>query len=322
MPAIDALQRDEARAPRDPDRRQHAVELIDQQHHVGGLGRGRRAPGAHGHADIGRRQRRRVVDAVADHHHRAVLALRQHHQDLLVGRELRAHRVDGQAGGDGFARPRGGRRSPARCARCRARAARAAAACGAGAQRVGRGSAAPASLPSTATATATAPGGRSRAERREAADRPSLPAMKCSAADHDRAAVDPAVDALARRLHHLGGTASARPLPRASATMVWAMMCLEAWSSEAASRSSSSGAKPVGDADRHELGLAVGQRAGLVDDQRAHPRQRLDRLAALDQDAELGRARQPGRRWRPAPPGSADRASPPPAPPPPGPDRR
>ena len=38
------------------------------------------------------------------------------------------------------------------------------------------------------------------------------------------------------------GTASVRPLPRAAATMVCAMTCLEAWSSEAASRNSSSGA--------------------------------------------------------------------------------
>ena len=40
------------------------------------------------------------------------------------------------------------------------------------------------------------------------------------------------------------GQRSVKPLPRASATMVCAMMCLDAWSSEAASRNNSSAATP------------------------------------------------------------------------------
>ena len=42
---------------------------------------------------------------------------------------------------------------------------------------------------------------------------------------------------------------------------------------------------PGGGHDRHEPGLALGQRAGLVDDQRIHPLEDLECLGVLDQDA-------------------------------------
>ena len=81
-----------------------AREIAGQQRHAGALDRHVGAA-AHGDADIGRGQRRRVVDAVADHgdaaalaaqplHHLA-LALRQHARLDLVDTELRGHRARG-----------------------------------------------------------------------------------------------------------------------------------------------------------------------------------------------------------------------------------
>ena len=69
-PRHDALDRDRARASGDPDRLGEAIEAIDRDDDIGGLGRCGRAPGAHRHPDVGDRQRRCVVDAVADHHER------------------------------------------------------------------------------------------------------------------------------------------------------------------------------------------------------------------------------------------------------------
>ena len=58
-----------------PDRFAEPVETVDGEHDVGRFGRGRRAPGPHGHAQIGGRQRRRVVDPVPHHQHPPVPAL-------------------------------------------------------------------------------------------------------------------------------------------------------------------------------------------------------------------------------------------------------
>ena len=74
---IDALQRNAPGAPCDRDGGQHAIELIDEQHDVGGLGEAA-APARPWRCRVGRRERRGVVDAVADHHDRAVLPLGQH----------------------------------------------------------------------------------------------------------------------------------------------------------------------------------------------------------------------------------------------------
>ena len=47
-----------------------AVDAVDGDHGVGGLGGDGRALAGHRDADVGERERRRVVDAVADHHDR------------------------------------------------------------------------------------------------------------------------------------------------------------------------------------------------------------------------------------------------------------
>ena len=46
--------------------------------------------------------------------------------------------------------------------------------------------------------------------------------------------------------------------------------------------------------DRHDLRASVRQRAGLVEDQRRDPGQRLERFRALDKHPEMRRARKPG----------------------------
>ena len=63
----------------------------------------------------------------------------------------------------------------------------------------------PASSPSTATATATRAGRPVVQQRGDAGRRRSLPATKCGPPTTTAAAVDPAGDAFARRLGHLGG---------------------------------------------------------------------------------------------------------------------
>ena len=57
----------------EPQRERELGEIVGHQHDVGGFKRDVGAGGAHGDADVGGGQRRRVVDAVADHRDRAVL---------------------------------------------------------------------------------------------------------------------------------------------------------------------------------------------------------------------------------------------------------
>ena len=77
------------RAAADPDRVGDAVDAVDHDHGVGGLGRDRRAGRAHRDPDVGERERGRVVDPVADHHDRPEVRARPHRADdleLLLGR--------------------------------------------------------------------------------------------------------------------------------------------------------------------------------------------------------------------------------------------
>ncbi len=70
-PGDDALDRDLARPFRKADRLREPVQAIDRDHDVGSLGACGGAAGAHRHADVRDGEGRRVVDAVADHHHGA-----------------------------------------------------------------------------------------------------------------------------------------------------------------------------------------------------------------------------------------------------------
>ena len=112
MTLSSAIRRNRARL----EPRQQAVQMIDQQHHIRRLGRGRRAARAHRDADIGGREGRCVVHAVAHHHHRAVLALGQDQQHLLIGRQVRPDARRDPALRSRFPPRRGGRRSQAGCA--------------------------------------------------------------------------------------------------------------------------------------------------------------------------------------------------------------
>ena len=67
MPEQDALAGDRSGAPADPDGVGDAVDAVDEDDGVGGLRGDGGADRAHGDADVGERERRRVVDAVADH---------------------------------------------------------------------------------------------------------------------------------------------------------------------------------------------------------------------------------------------------------------
>ena len=66
-PRKDALASDGKRAPANPDRVGNALDSIHQNDRVGGL-RGDRPAGTHGDPHVRERERRRVVDPVANHH--------------------------------------------------------------------------------------------------------------------------------------------------------------------------------------------------------------------------------------------------------------
>ena len=89
MPAMTLSQSDSPGSASDLEPRHKAVQAIDEQDHVRRLGRCRRAARAHRDTDICSRQCRRVVHPVSHHHHRTVLPLGKHEQDLLIRRQLR-----------------------------------------------------------------------------------------------------------------------------------------------------------------------------------------------------------------------------------------
>ena len=99
-------------------------QLVGHQRDVGGFERGVAAGRAHRDADVGRRERRRVVHAVAHHRHRseppAQLLDRGH---LVFRQQLGAELVDAELGGDRPGGRRGCRPSASRATRCPAAAA-------------------------------------------------------------------------------------------------------------------------------------------------------------------------------------------------------
>ena len=74
------------------DRGDDAGEVVVEQHHVGGLARHVGAAAAHGDADVGLPQGRRVVDAVASHGDElALLFQRADDAHFLFGEDAREH---------------------------------------------------------------------------------------------------------------------------------------------------------------------------------------------------------------------------------------
>ena len=74
------------------DGRDDAREIVVEQHHRGRLARDVGADFAHGHADVGALQRRRVVHAVARHRDELALRLKRlDDADLLLGIDARVH---------------------------------------------------------------------------------------------------------------------------------------------------------------------------------------------------------------------------------------
>ena len=69
-------------------------QFVGHQRDVRRLERRVCAGGAHRHAHVGRGQRRRVVDSVANHHNRSVLLERLYDDNLVVGEKLRVRLVD------------------------------------------------------------------------------------------------------------------------------------------------------------------------------------------------------------------------------------
>ena len=74
------------------------IDPIGQNHHVGRLGRGGGAAGAHRNPHIGGRESRRVVDAVADHDGRMEALLGAHRVDLVGGNAVGEHGIEIQRG--------------------------------------------------------------------------------------------------------------------------------------------------------------------------------------------------------------------------------
>ena len=107
-----ALQGDGARAPRDCDRIRNAIEPIDEDHDIGRLGRRARAARAHGDADVGRRQGRSIIDAVADHQGRIEPLLACDGVDLVGGNAIGEHVVEVERGADRLGRVGAIARSP------------------------------------------------------------------------------------------------------------------------------------------------------------------------------------------------------------------
>ena len=89
-----ALTGDPPRTPAGYQRLAQSLQAIDHQDHVRRLRGGGDPPGTHGDTDVGRRQRRRVVDPVAHHDGGAVAPLAPDGIDLLGGTALGDDFVD------------------------------------------------------------------------------------------------------------------------------------------------------------------------------------------------------------------------------------
>ena len=249
--------------------------------------------GAHRDADVGLRQRRRVVDAVAGHGDHAALGLQAlDDRRLLLGQHLGLDLVDAHGARDGL----GGRAAVAgqhhdaqplvvqRRDRLRRRRL--------DADRPRRPS--PRSRPSTATNITVSPSRRSSSAARPASPVPHAHlGQQRRVADRDACGHPPCpttplpvIDSEVGDLGPVGHRRSSRAAHDGRRQRMLA----------AASRGSRPAASSVGLVDRRRGGstvverrLALGQRAGLVDDERVDLLQHLERLGVPDQHADLRR---------------------------------
>ena len=104
-PDDDALDGDVPGSPRDHDRLADPIEPVGENDHIGGFRGCAGAARAEGDPDVGRRQRRRIVDAVADHDGWMEPLLGAHRVDLVGGNAFGEHAVEIERGAD---RLRGG----------------------------------------------------------------------------------------------------------------------------------------------------------------------------------------------------------------------
>ena len=95
-----ALTGDPPRSAGDGHRLGEPVEAVDREHDIGRLGGGGHARRSHRDSDVGPRQRRRIVDAIADHDGRTERLLRDHGVHLVGRAALGEHRVDAQHDSD------------------------------------------------------------------------------------------------------------------------------------------------------------------------------------------------------------------------------
>ena len=93
-----------AGSPGDRHRLGDAIEPIDENNHVRRLRGGACAARAHGHADIRRRESRRVIDAVANHQSRGEPPFRDDSVDLVGRNAVGEHRVEIEGRADRFGR--------------------------------------------------------------------------------------------------------------------------------------------------------------------------------------------------------------------------
>ena len=266
-----ALAGDVQRAAADPDRVGDAVDAVDHDHRVGGLGRDRGAGRAHRDPDVGERERRRVVDPVADHHDRPEVRARPHRADdleLLLGRLVAVDPVCADLAAD-----RVRHRRPVTGDECdvedpgRLQA-------GGQARRV----------------VAQPVGDRDRADELAVHLDEHLRAVVVGAcriepggaADRDPQAVDEAGDSLADRLVHLLGEGELEPPP-----LRLAHECgRERVGRELVERGGEAerlvGGEPVERDDVVDLRRAQRERAGLVEQHGLRLAEQLDHAAALD----------------------------------------
>ncbi len=272
----------------EPARPDDAAEVALEERHAGALD-GDVRPGAHGDADVGGGERRGVVDAVAGHgddaavvaealHHLA-LAIWQHFGLDLVDAELARHGLGGGAvvagehdDADALGMKVGDR--------LRRRLL----------DRIGDGDDAGRLAIDRRPARRWRRPRASRPRSASGVDGDALAGEEAGIADDAGDAVDAALGALAGRAVEIGRlgevqTAFAR-LPRRWPRRADARSRARGWRRGAAARSRRTRAA----ARLRSPRLALGQRAGLVDDERIDALHALQRRGILDQDAELGAA--------------------------------